>query len=417
MRVLTICNRYPPDDAGGYPQLCFDVVQGVQARGHQVLVLTTAPQKSTSNEEPGILRVLEPDVEFGKGLPAFVQQLGLSRRERHNQECLLQAITSSDPDIILFWPSESMTKSLFTLAENNIKRPVAYYVAGYSPLEPGALQRYWLNQARSGWKRWPKQALRRGFERTGLIDLAQPVLQMRHVACVSRYEQQHAVATGVSASNTTVVNNGIDLAQFRFAGLPSTRRQPGVPLRLLYAGRLTWDKGAHVALQALGHLVHEHSLEAVRLVILGKGNPRYTETLHRMVSDHGLAPWISFVEWMPRSEIAPFLADFDTLVLPTIHDEPLARIVQEAMAIGLVVIGTPTGGTPEILIPEVTGLSFEPEDSRGLAGQIRRVHTDLGLCDTMTRSARSLVEERFTIDGTVRQMESLMLQWVEECKR
>ncbi len=54
----------------------------------------------------------------------------------------------------------------------------------------------------------------------------------------------------------------------------------------------------------------------------------------------------------------------------------MARTVMEAMAAGLVVIGSEVGGQKEILCNEVNSLTFQPEDAYGLAKQIQRVIQD-----------------------------------------
>ena len=360
-----------------------------------------------------VLRTLYPEVVFQQGLPAFVQQLFQGRWLAHNIAQVSALVEAESPDAVLFWPSESLHKSLFSWAESRLGLTVAYYLAGYSPLEPSALEGYWMTEARVGWKRWPKKLAQWGLERIGIMGKARPKLQLRHVACVSQYEQQHAVTTGIPVSNTTVVHNGIDPVQFPFAGLPSSRRQPGGSLQLLYAGRLTWDKGAHVALLALDELVNNQAVRNINLTVLGKGDRQYTDYLRRITLERGLTHHVHFTNWLSRPEVPAFMSGFDVLLLPTIRAEALARVAQEAMATGLIVIGTPTGGTTEILFPEETGLVFAPEDSQSLASQILRVQADISLCDRIAHSARRLVEDKFTIDRTVRKMEHLLRSWIQ----
>ena len=71
------------------------------------------------------------------------------------------------------------------------------------------------------------------------------------------------------------------------------------------------------------------------------------------------------------------LADHDVLVLPTIRPEALSRAVQEAMTMGLVVVATSTGGTPEIVSDGLTGLAFPPGDATALARCLAALSGDL----------------------------------------
>ena len=95
----------------------------------------------------------------------------------------------------------------------------------------------------------------------------------------------------------------------------------------------------------------------------------------------------------------------DVLVFPSIWPEPLARIIQEAMVCGLVVIGTTTGGTREILLDGVNGLTFEVENAQMLAEKIVQVIDDGGLRAKLARAARQTVVERFNLTRMVDEIE------------
>jgi len=66
--------------------------------------------------------------------------------------------------------------------------------------------------------------------------------------------------------------------------------------------------------------------------------------------------------------------------LPSIDEEPLAPITQEAMISDLVVVGTTTGGRKEILRDRKTGFTFALEDADGSAEQVARLIIDPDLC-------------------------------------
>ena len=103
--------------------------------------------------------------------------------------------------------------------------------------------------------------------------------------------------------------------------------------------------------------------------------------------------------------MSTILQQFDVLIFPSIYEEPLARITQEAMASGLVVVGTTTGGTKEFLRDEGTGLTFTPEDADGLAEQVTRLSLDPDLCNRLAQAGRQAVLENFTLDKMVKEIE------------
>ena len=74
----------------------------------------------------------------------------------------------------------------------------------------------------------------------------------------------------------------------------------------------------------------------VSLDILGAGHPDYEQHLHQLVQDWHIEDRVTFHTPIERAKLPAFLAQYDALVMPSIWEEPQARISQEAMAAGLV---------------------------------------------------------------------------------
>jgi 2-deoxystreptamine N-acetyl-D-glucosaminyltransferase/2-deoxystreptamine glucosyltransferase len=104
------------------------------------------------------------------------------------------------------------------------------------------------------------------------------------------------------------------------------------------------------------------------------------------------------------------LAREAVLVLPSIVAEALPRVMLEAMAAGLVVVGTTTGGTGEVLRDGETGLTFRAGDAADLARQIERLAGDPELRARLAAAGRKAVRRDFSIDRTVDQLEALLCQ-------
>ena len=111
-------------------------------------------------------------------------------------------------------------------------------------------------------------------------------------------------------------------------------------------------------------------------------------------------------------DLRQLLRECDVCIFPSQWDEPLARAMQEAMACGLVVVGTTTGGSKELLVEGRTGLTFEPEDSDGLARQLCRVVGDPALRARLARAGRRAVVARFGLDRMIDQLEGALRQVV-----
>jgi glycosyltransferase involved in cell wall biosynthesis len=86
------------------------------------------------------------------------------------------------------------------------------------------------------------------------------------------------------------------------------------------------------------------------------------------------------------------------------------------MACGLVVIGTTTGGTPELLQDSENGLTFPAEDARQLATKIELVVKDQHLRARLGAAARLTVEQRFTLGHMVDQIEGIFTEVVAQAE-
>ena len=133
-------------------------------------------------------------------------------------------------------------------------------------------------------------------------------------------------------------------------------------LSLVFVGILAEHKGVHTAIEALDRLSAEER-QHVRLTILGTGHRQYEERLHNLVIQLQLSDYISFQAPILRSALPDFLGKFDVLLLPSIWSEPLARIMQEGLASGMVVVGSANGGTAETISHGENGLLFAPGDA------------------------------------------------------
>jgi glycogen synthase len=108
-----------------------------------------------------------------------------------------------------------------------------------------------------------------------------------------------------------------------------------------------------------------------------------------------------------------FLAQFHALLLPSEWDA-LPRMPMEAMAAGLVVIGTTTGGTGELLVEGETALTFAPGDAPGLARQIERLLDDPALVTRLAKNGRRWIENRFSFSRMVDEIEAVLQEMVHQ---
>lgn len=403
MRILVLTNYYPPFELGGWGQLTQEMVEGLRARGHLVRVLTSNYRaQETVGPETGVARVLHLSSPDHLSYHASYS-LRFRRWREQNLRSLAGEMRAFDPEILFINGMWNLDPALAVAAEDRMPGRVVYYLASPWPTDPDPHLAYWTLPAARGLRRWPKRVAGWVVLRTFLGSRNGRRPRMGRVLCVSEYMRQYLVEqVGVPAAHTKVVYNGIDLDKFPW----QERRSPPLPLRLLYAGRLSPDKGVHTAVEGFARFRNIHPEHPACLTVLGEGPSFYRDRLGRLAEGLGSTDAVRFRGAVPRHQMPQVLADHDVLVFPSVWQEPLARMVQEAMACGLVVIGTTTGGTEELLVEGETGLTFEAEDAAGLARQMARLVEQPDLFGRLARAARKAVEERFTLGRMIDELES-----------
>ena len=221
----------------------------------------------------------------------------------------------------------------------------------------------------------------------------------------------------VDPERVKVVHNGIDLEAWKHpqgqeadAQAAATLKRLGVdPDRptIVFVGRITRQKG-------LPHLLRAcEQLPADVQVILCAGAPDTPEIkaeveglVARLREKRTGVVWIE--EMLPRPELIAVLAASDVFVCPSVY-EPLGIVNLEAMAVGLPVVGSATGGIPDVIVDGETGLLVpieQVQDGTGtpidparfeadLAERLTTLVTDTEAAKAMGQAARRRVEEHF----------------------
>jgi glycosyltransferase involved in cell wall biosynthesis len=232
-------------------------------------------------------------------------------------------------------------------------------------------------------------------------------LQFEYAPCCSAAQRDQLLEAGVPLKDAPVIYEGVDLRNYLAQAHKRTYENKAGFLSLVFVGILAEHKGVHTTIEALNQLSAEEK-RRVHLTILGKGHSRYEERLRNLVTQHQLSDVVTFHAPIPRSELPEFLGKFDVLLLPSIWSEPLARIMQEGLASGMVVVGSANGGTAETISHDENGLLFEAGDADGLAGQVKRLMNDSSLRQTLAANGRRTAEERFDIDKMVSEIETYL---------
>jgi glycosyltransferase involved in cell wall biosynthesis len=107
-----------------------------------------------------------------------------------------------------------------------------------------------------------------------------------------------------------------------------------------------------------------------------------------------------------REDVPRLLAEADVFVLPS-RSEAFPNCAIEAMAAGLPVVASATGGLLDLIEHGHTGLLFEPGNPEALAAALRHLFTDRGTAAGIGQRAQTQVRQRYSFERMVRSFEDL----------
>lgn len=220
------------------------------------------------------------------------------------------------------------------------------------------------------------------------------------------------------AARIHALHNGYDPALFTPRASAAGAGDANGPIKLLFVGRVSPEKGVHVLLDAVAELVRAGL--SIKLKIVGPQTPAprvmvvdvsrdpvvqelaahyqhdYFAALAQFVRDHDLSDAVEFIAHAPHADLPALYNEADVFVFPAVWEEPFGMPVLEAMACGLPVVATNGGGIPEMITNEQTGLLASRNNADALVTAIRRLVGDLELRRSLGAAARERAIAHFT---------------------
>jgi spore coat protein SA len=208
------------------------------------------------------------------------------------------------------------------------------------------------------------------------------------VFCSEFLRQEALAAFPNHFEHTHVVYNGADANKFR----PVNREATSTPT-VIFTGRLVHYKGVHVLLEAMRML--EGAGSRVKCKILGgsafgKSRPtRYIRNLHRLAPSN-----TELTGYTVGNALADALRKADIFCCPSIWDDPFPLAPLEAMATGLPVVASQTGGIREALA-HGGGILVPPNNPQALAAAIEKLVKDATYRQELGAQARNSFRNHF----------------------
>jgi glycogen(starch) synthase len=364
MRALILSWEYPPLIEGGLARHVRKLAENLVAQDVDVHVLARGREESPAEQEmDGVVvhRVREP--ERPRELGEFVTWI-----ERMNADMLAVGVEVGDRyDFDVVHGHDWLVASAGDHLANRFRSP---FVVTIHATEYGRHQ---------GWVDKHPQSYIHGVERW-VSNRAERV-----ITC-SAYMREHvADIYGLEESRITVIPNGIDPSELVPVDDLDTLRarfaEPDERLVLL-VGRLVYEKGFQLALEALPGLIER--LGNVRFIVAGSGTAE--QELRQQAKELGLDDHGTFLGWIGDDVLHSLYRIADLTVVPSIY-EPFGLVALEAMASGCPCLVADTGGLREVVPNEDVGLRFRSRDPNSLGQMAERLLTDEQLRDRLVAEA------------------------------
>jgi len=206
--------------------------------------------------------------------------------------------------------------------------------------------------------------------------------------------------SGYSA-RTEVVYPGARVDRFFRFQLPERRR-----LRICFAGLVMPYKGVHILVEALARL-HQLGIDFTAEIAGDTTNPQFISNLQDFIQRSGMTDRVKFTGFLDRLQLPALFARSNVLVFPSIFEEPFGISHVEALAAGLVVVSSGTGGAREIIRDGVDGLLYSAENVQSLAEKLHALATNPELFAKL-QSGSQRRASTFAVEHSVLKIEQCM---------
>ena len=377
---IAVVTTYYRPVLGGAEAAAERLAAFLHRRGHRVVVLT----KRTTSQQPR--------QEVLDGIE--VERLGpVGERSGRGKwavlPAMLQALLRHHDDVDVVCCVDYRGVGLAALAARVITHAPVVFQAQTEGVMSGARIRDWLGRAgvsRDGAMAdaltWPARAL------YGRADA---------IGCISRGIERETLDAGVSRQRVHYLPNPVDTQVFSPVA-PDVRHRirerlglPQASLVAVFVGRLSREKGVIELVQAW-----VRAKPVGLLVLIGPAMTDHpwdvSAEARRLVEQHGVADSVRFAGAQPAGAVASWLQAADFAIQPS-HFEAMGLAAAEAMAAGLPVIASDTGGYRDFVTHEQNGLLVAPKDVSALSQAITRLATDAPLRAALGRRARATAEQ------------------------
>jgi glycosyltransferase involved in cell wall biosynthesis len=290
--------------------------------------------------------------------------------------------------------------AVMTLHDYKLACPTYRFLDGHGICEACVPHRFWSPTLRRCNRGSIAASTLSGAELT-VHTLIGAYAAVHRFACPSRFLEGKMRAGRVYPERLRWVPNYVD------ASAIEPKSAPGGDV--LYAGRLSDEKGVDVLLEALARAPE------LRADVAGDGPAR--ESLERLAASLGVDDRVRFRGRLEAADVRDSMRAAAVVVVPSRWYENMPITVLESFAAGVPVVASGLGGIPELIEDGRDGMLVPAEDPMALAQSLRSMTSDPGRAFTMGAAARAKAERLYSPAGHLERIDSLYAEAADAARR
>ncbi len=220
----------------------------------------------------------------------------------------------------------------------------------------------------------------------------------------NQFDYNYFIEMGMVQPEQSWLIEGVGADPEKYYPVPEPEKTPVV----LFAGRMLWDKGVGVFVEAARILKPEVEAQFVLVGEPDLGNPGAIDESQLLSwQDEGVIDW-----WGWQSNMVSVYQHCHVVALPTKYGEGVPTSLIEAAACGKPLVAGDVPGCQTIVVPELNGFLVPPDDPKALAMVLGEMIVNPELRKKMGEASRNLFLDKFTYhhvnEATIRVYESLL---------
>ncbi len=362
--------EYPPRIVGGLSRHVYWLSRSIAELGHQVIVGTLSNNTNETIEKHDNLTIIRVN-PYKIPSPDFISWV-----HQFNQSILERVIELVDFDVDIIHAHDWLVARAGIMLKHLYRKPL---IATIHSTEYGR-----------------RNGLHNVFERhIHEIEWFLTYEAWKVIVCSNymREEIQRIFATPLDKIH--VIPNGVNpIKRVNKSIVTEVLEKYNIPLNkriILFVGRLVYEKGAHILVEAIPLITR--IVSDAFFVFVGEGPMK--EHLKRRSIELGISDRTVFTGFVSEDELHAFYNAAYIAVFPSLY-EPFGIVALEAMSIGKPVVVSNTGGLSETVTHGKNGLKVPPGDPEALADAIVELLLNPEIAKKLGETGYRMVYERYT---------------------